>query len=440
MRTLFAVLMSLAAGGAHAVDLVGAYERALRHDPAMRAADEALLAGREKAVQGDALLKPRVQLSAGYARIEDRSSASGLPPSLAAPESSGAAYQATVQLKHPLYDAKAAAEKEQLHRRTELAELSHRDARQDLAQRVSEAYFHVLLAEEHLRVVLAEMAAVGLQLERAQARFELGRSRVTEVQETQARYDGVLAKEISARSMLELRRAQFRELTGLAAEGLAVLRSGFAPEPVHGLEAWQRRGLEHNARVQAKRSALAIARAETGKHGLAARPSLELVASYGHKDQDGGLSPFTAPEGYRSAQIGVQLTIPLYAGGALDSRERESAARLREAEQDLAAAERDARLQVQDAFLAVGTGAARVAALGQSVRSAQTALEATTLGRDVGTRTDLDVLDAQQRLFGAQLDLAQARFDYLLGRVRLAHAAGELSVQDLHSLNGYLAN
>ena len=130
--------------------------------------------------------------------------------------------------------------------------------------------------------------------------------------------------------------------------------------------------------------------------------------------------------------------MPLYTGGALDSRERESLAKQRQAEQELSGAKRDARLQVQDASSSVKTGVARIAALEQSVQSAQTALEATTLGRDVGTRTELDVLDAQQRVYSAQLELAQARNDYLLGRVRLAMHAGELQEADLRALDAYL--
>ena len=134
----------------------------------------------------------------------------------------------------------------------------------------------------------------------------------------------------------------------------------------------------------------------------------------------------------------MQFTVPLYTGGALDSRQRESVARKGQAEQDLGAAHRDMRLQVQDAFLAVKTGVLRVGALEQSMASARTALEATTLGRDVGSRTELDVLDAQQRLFSAQLDLAQSRNDYLLGRIRLASAAGELQESDLRALERHL--
>lgn len=442
MRLLVAAILGLAAGASHALDLLGSYERALRHDPGILAAGESVLAGREKAVQGDALLLPSLSLQAGYSQIEDRSSAS-LPPALqalAAPESSGSAYQAALQLRQPLYDAKAAAERKQLRERTALAELGYRDARQDLMQRVSESYFRLLLAEESLRVVRAEKAAVGMQLERARARFEVGRSRITEVQETQARFDGVLAREISAHGTLALRQAQFRELTGAPGAGLAGLRADFVPEPPQpdDLLAWQTKGLERNARVLARQGELAIAAAELGKHRLGGRPSLDLVASYTRRSQDGELSPLVAPDGNRQSAIGVQLRIPLFAGGALDSRERESAARHREAAHELGAARRDARLQVQDAFLAVKTGAARVGALAQSVLSARTALEATTLGRDVGNRTELDVLDMQQRLFATQLELAQARHDYLLGRIRLAYAAGELGEEDLRALNASL--
>jgi outer membrane protein len=444
MKATLGVALVALSGASAAIDLIGSYEKALRFDPSIQAAGESVLAGREKGIQGDALLRPQVSLSASYSHLDDRTK-TNLPPELTAvikPESSGNAHQAALQLKQPLYDAKAAAEKKQLHQQTALAEIGYRDARQDLIQRVAEAYFHVLLALENVRVVAAEKAAVGLQRERAQARFEVGRGRITDVQEAQARYDSVLAREVSAQSTLALRQAQYQELTGVPAEGLAELRAGFAPTPPQpdNLQTWQLKSSDRNTRVLAKQSELAIATAEIGKHKLAGRPTLDLVASYTRTGSKGELSPTVAPDSNRSAKIGVQLNIPLFAGGALDSRERESLAKRREAEHELMAAQRDARLQVQDAYLAVKTGVARIASLEQSVLSAGTALEATTLGRDVGNRTELDVLDAQQRLFSAQLDLAQARNDYLLGRVRLAAAAGELQESDLHALNAYLVH
>jgi outer membrane protein len=154
-----------------------------------------------------------------------------------------------------------------------------------------------------------------------------------------------------------------------------------------------------------------------------------MVASLTNRGQSGNGSATISPDSSRGATIGLQLSLPLFAGGAIQSRERESIAKRRQAEHDLGAAQRDTRLQVQDKFLAAQT---------QSLRSAQTALEATAQGRDVGTRTELDVLDAQQRVHAARMDLAQARTDYLLGRVQLAAAAGELRENDLASLNSLL--
>lgn len=442
VRAAAAIGLALCATASAALDLMGSYERALATDPGLLAAGAALQAGREKAVQGQALLRPQIGLSAGLTQVDDRSS-TDVPPALQAlvkPESSGRMHQVAVQLTQPLYNAKAVAEREQLTQQAGLAEIRHRDAQQDLMQRVAEAYFGVLLAQENLQVVQAEAAAVALQRERAQARFDLGRAKVTDVQEAQARVDSVATKQVSAQGTLALRQAQYRELTGAAAEGLAPLRPDFKPAPPQpdDLPHWQGRAQVQNLRVQARRGELAIAAAETGKYTLGGRPTLDLVASLSRKGQHGGLPATIAPDNNRTATLGLQWTVPLYAGGALDSRQREAVAKHRRAEHELAAAQRDARLQVQDAFVAVKTGAARVAALQQSVLSARTALEATTLGRDVGTRTPLDVLDAQQRLYATQLDLAQARHDHLLGRIRLASAAGELQEGDLRALNAQL--
>lgn len=438
-----ATLVLLSGGAAAATDLMAAWSQAQATDPSLHAAEAALQAGREKAVQGRALLLPRVQLTAAATHVDDRASSS-LPAALAplVPEhGSGTVRQAALHLKQPLYDLKAGAEKRQLQEQGTLAQVRHLQARQDLMQRVSEAYFGVLLAEETLRVVGAEKAAVGLQRERAQARFEVGRGKVTDVQEAQARYDSVLAREVSAQSTLALRRAQFEALTGLKAQGLAPLRAAFAPGAPRAdeLDAWQQQGEQQASRVLTRRSELVIAGADVDKHKRSARPTLDLVAGYGARQQSGSLSALSGGETSRSATIGVQFSVPLFAGGALESRLREALAQQRKAEDELAAARRDTRLQVQDAFLALQTGAARVAALAQSLRSTRTALEATTLGRDLGTRTELDVLDAQQRFFNAELELAQARTDVLLSRVRLAAAAGVLGEADLQSLNAELA-
>jgi len=265
-------------GSAAGIDLIASYQQALRFDPRMRAADEALAAGREKAEQGRALLRPQVGLSASLTRLDERSSSS-LPAALAAlapNERSGQSHQVALQMTQPLYNAKSRAEREQLIQQSGLAEVQHRQAAQDLIRRVGETYLAVLLAEETLRVVQAEKAAVQMQRDRAQARFDVGRGRITEVQEAQARYDGVLTREVSAQSTLVQRRAQYAELTGLPGQGLRPLAPSFepaAPAP-DSLEAWQDKGLAANSRVQLKQVELAIAEAETSKWKLQSRPTL----------------------------------------------------------------------------------------------------------------------------------------------------------------------
>jgi outer membrane protein len=442
LRALAAAACVGAAAPVAALDLLDAYAQAATHDPSLRAAHEALNAGREKAVQGRALWRPQVQLSASMSQVQDRSSTT-LPPALGLGDANGAGrmHEVALQLRQPIVDAKARAERQQLEQQSQLAELRHREAEQSLMQRVADAYFALLLADEQLRVVRAEQAAVTMQRDRAQARFELGRGKLTELQEAQARLDAVIARELSSRSLLSLREAQFSELTGAPAQGLAAVAAPFAPAPPQpdDAQAWQAQAIAGNVRVLVRQNELAIAAFETTKYALTARPTLDLVASASHQGQAGGLSTLAVPESRRTTAIGLQFSLPLTSGGAISSREREAAARHAQAGHELAAAQRDARLQAQDAYLALKTGIARVAALEQAQRSAATALEATTLGRDVGTRTELDVLDAQQRLYAAQLDLAQARHDVLTGRIRLAAVAGSLNEGDLAALNAQLA-
>jgi outer membrane protein len=439
-----AALLLALHGGARAMDVAEAYRQALANDPTALAADEALLAGRELAVQGDALLRPRVNLQASVNRMHDRMTGDLAPPAnqLLSSSSTGTATQATLQLVQPLYDRAARAGRDQLHEQSALAQTRFDASRQDLALRVAQVYFNVLVAEETVRVVEAELTAVRRQRDRAQARFEVGQGNITDVREAQARLDAVTTKQVSAQSMLALRREEFRETTGVAPSNIDALANTFAPrlpEPAQ-LADWQTRGEVANPLVHTRQSELDIARAELGKHRLTSRPTLDLVASYGARNQSGNLSPLVAPDGDRAGSVGLVLNVPLYAGGGLDSRQREAVARLGQAEQELAAARRDVRLKVQEGFLAVTTGVSRIASQEQALVSAKSALEATTQGRDVGTRTELDVLDAQQRLYAAELDLVQGRADYLLGRLRLAAAAGELGEGDLRALGAWLAH
>ena len=182
-----------------------------------------------------------------------------------------------------------------------------------------------------------------------------------------------------------------------------------------------------------------MARQEVAKYRLDSRPTLDLVGAYTMKGKGGDLSPLVAADRERTASVGLQLSIPLYTGGALNSREREALAKMRQSEQELAGAQQDVQLQIHDAYLALHTGLARVQALQRAQESSQSALDATVLGRDVGSRSQPDVLDAQQRFYAAQLDASQARIDVLLAQVRLAWAAGALSENDLQAIDAILS-
>ncbi len=441
---LLAILLAVNCGPAGAIDLVAAYRQALASDPASLAADDALAAGREKAVQGKALLRPRINLVANVSRIHDHMT--GEVPDAASAflrgDSTGTARDASVQLVQPLYDMTAKATRQQMRELSTLAQTQFGESRQALALRVAEAYFGVVVAQETVRVVQAEKAALLHQRDRAKARFDIGQGKITDLHEAQARLDAVDSRQVAARSSFELRRAGFLETIGAAPEQLSQLAPEFKPrlpEPAD-LRAWQVRGEAHNSLVKGKQSELGIAGSEIDKYRLKARPTLNLVASYGAKGQSGNLSPLVAPSGNRTGSMGLQLNVPLYAGGGIDSREREAIARRSQAENELAAARRDVRLKVQEGYLAVTTGVSRIASIEQALVSARSALEATTLGRDVGTRTGLDVLDAQQRVYSSELDLVQARVDYLLGQLRLAAAAGELSEATLRSLSAWLVS
>ena len=443
-KTVFALTL-LAAAGAHSqtLRLTQAFQQALRSDPSTLAAEQALLAGREKAVQGEALLKPQVSLGASVTGISSHAY-SNLPDpvsSLVSPDSSGHVGEAAVKVLQPLYNASHSASKQQLISQTAGAEIRWTAAVQDLTKRVAESYLAVLSAQDTLRVTRAEETTLAEQRERAQARFDVGSGRITDVQEARARHDGTVAKLIGAQSALALRQAQFQWLTGASAQGLADLSSvSRLPAPPPELLAdWQRKGQDRNAYVQSKRIELDVARQEVAKYRLDSRPTLDLVGAYTMKGKGGDLSPLVAADRERTATVGLQLSIPLYTGGALNSREREALAKMRQTEQELAGAQQDVQLQIHDAYLALHTGLARVQALQRAQESSQSALDATVLGRDLGSRSQPDVLDAQQRFYAAQLDASQARIDVLLAQVRLAWAAGALSENDLQAIDAILS-
>jgi outer membrane protein len=439
----FAVLLALGAA-AQAADLLSVYRAAKQYDATFAAARYGYDAGRENAEQGTALLLPKVNLDANYMQQRQESSPSVSRATGAVSNASntvsGYSRGWSLSLAQPLYNAQALVGNTQLQEQARLAEVQFRAAEQDLIVRVAQAYFDVLYAQDNIEFVKAQKEAVAQQLAQAKKAFEVGTATITDTHDAQARFDAILAAEIAAQNDLSVKQNAFQQLTGQAAEGLAPLTGRVKPsnpEP-SDVNAWIGMAEKSSQQIDAKRGLLAIKSAEIDKYRALRQPTVALVAGYSDTRNSSGLtgSPFDSIS--KSSSIGVKLDIPLYTGGNTSSRLRQALAERDQAQQELEATRRSVALTTKQAFLGVQSGAAQIRALEQALVSAQSSLDSTKLGKEVGVRTILDLLNAQQQFYSTRRDLARARYDYQLNKLRLAQAVGQLSEKDLEAVNGEL--
>ena len=292
----------------------------------------------------------------------------------------------------------------------------------------------------------AAKRSIARQLDQAQQRFDVGLIAITDVQESQAAYDQAVADEISAKRSLATAREFLREITGVYAGDLEAPQAGLPlvlPEPADAGE-WVNTAINQNLTLQASRLNVEIAKAEISSRRSGHYPSVSLYAQYSDFDDDatqelnntGRIDPADSEQ--RQESFGIRFSVPLYAGGTTSSRVREAVYLHRAAREQLQRVARETERATRDAYLGVETDMARINALTQSLSSSQTALEATEAGLEVGTRTTVDVLDAQRNVFNAFTSLERARYDYLLNVLRLKQAAGTLRVQDLEAIESYL--
>jgi len=434
----------LMASPVHATDLVDSWRGALVHDPDYQGDQAARDAGQEAAVQSRALSRPSIQVQGGYQykiTENDAQLPEELAPSLSGTRTGG---QATVgvQAVQPIYDASKRAQSIQLRERAAGAEVLFAGAQQALILRVAQAYFAVLSGEDKIASYDGQIDAAEQQRSAAQARFDAGRARITDVREAEAQRDAAVAQRIGAEADLAYARAAFSELTGLDATDLRRPKESFvAPLPAISVEEAAERGETRSPAVKAAEHSARAAGAETDRYRLSGRPVVEGVAGYqGQYRVSGESGNGIVPDRFQTASVGVRLTIPLYSGGAIKSKEREARADAMKAQRDLDAARRDAWLRAQSAWYAASTGARRVAALRTAQASAELQQSATTTGRDVGIRTQNDVLNAQSRTFSATRDYMQATYDYLLARLQLAAATGDLGIDELEDANNLLGS
>ncbi|SMC29716.1 outer membrane protein [Andreprevotia lacus DSM 23236] len=439
-KTTLALGLALCAPAVWAADLAQSLQAAQKYDATIAAARNTLLAGREKAEQGRALLLPKLSVDGSYAGVGTDYHPGNESPSSPAYDKNGAQYGATLNATQPLYRADLSASKDQLLKQSDLAELQYSAAEQDLILRVARAYFDVLEAEAKVELAVAQKQAVALQLEQARKMFEVGTATITDTNEAQAQYDAIVANEIQYNNDLAVRRAAYTELTSLDAQGLLPANPDLPTQPPQPnvLDEWLQTAQERNTSLLAQKLNLDIAKREIDKYRLASSPTLDLVASYGAQWRNSGISSSGGNDRTNSGSIGLQLSIPLFTGGARSSQLREAVAKDDAQRDTVEATRRGVVQQTRQAFLGVQSGAAQVNALRQSLKSSQSTLESTKLGREVGVRTTVDVLNAQQSYFLTRYNLISARYEYLYSRLQLAAAVGTLGENDLAQINGWL--
>jgi outer membrane protein len=423
---------------ANVLTLLGAYRLAREHDAVIGAAGAARDAGSEKRIQGRALLLPSLSVSANvaYNDMDVQYSQTGpiFPNGIHRFRSNGA----EVTLTQPLYRSSSYAQYEQSKVVSQQAHTQYAAAEQDLILRVAQAYFDVLLSRDSVAFLEAQAAAVQADLARAKREFELGAASVVDEREARARYDAIQAQLIAGRSDLEIRTQALSKLIGRAPRPLASVREPvtLAPPEPQDTAAWEDDAERNSLDVALAREALQIAKDEVDRQRGAKRPTLDLVASYSSANQND--SAFGVGIDSTTKLVGLSMQMPLYAGGGLDSRVREAAANLERAQEECTEVVRRTRLNADAAYLQTMSARAQEAALEQAVESSESSLAATRRGFEVGRRTNLDVLNAEQMLYGARRDRAAAKYAFFISRLRLLAVAGRLSQTDVETVDQLL--
>lgn len=436
------LLVGLAvAGSAQATDLWTVARDALDNDAtlaATRSGFSAVEAGRD--VQRGNLL-PQISASGSLTHSRTYESQSGTAPppgQLPRDEDDDVVNSLGLNLdaSQALYDPIRRAQLDQAERQVDREALSLAAAEQQLLLDVAEAYFEILRAHDILSARRSQETAIERQLEQARERFEVGLIAITEVHEAQASFDLARAQRIAAESAMQVSFEALERLTGqryASIDSLAEEIPILPPEPVERGD-WVALAMDNSPMLQMAEAGIEVARSELDVSRAGQLPRLEAFASYDVSDNDrSGVS------GRNSAsQLGLRASMPLYTGGSTQAQIRQSGFALEVSQYDFEAQRRDTVQQVRSLFTQVSNDVETVEARAQAIVSNQSALEATRSGYEVGTRNIVEVLNAERNLFNAIADHAEARYDYVLGLLRLQQQAGLLDADAIQAVNDWL--
>lgn len=427
---LLAATLMLASGSASALGLVEAYEKARLHDSHYRAAFYANESGKENRILGRSNLLP--SLSASYSVNKNRSDLT-IGGSTTFP--AYGSKSASISLRQALFSLDGYARFRQGAAQTNASAAQFDAEGQALILRVVSAYIEALYADDQRALVEAQRAMFVEQAKVNERLFQKGEGTRTDVLETQARLDLSEAKLIEAKDAQQAARTALSAIVGEQVTTLDTISAAFQVRPADtaGFESWKAAALERNPELKAQYFSIEIARQEVLKAKAGHAPRLDLVASYSRNDSE---TLNTRDQETKSRSIGLQLNIPLYAGGSVNASSRQAVANQERAKADMEAKTDKLLLELRKDYDLVASSVARIGALGKAVDSAKLLMKATEQSIKGGVRINLDLLNAQEQLFTSQRDLAQARYSYLLGSLRLRAGTGALSFDDVREVAG----
>ena len=430
------LLAAITASPVHATNLLDVYRDARAQDPVYASARASAEAGKEAYPQARAGLLPNVNLSGAYNRNERETS--GLPKF----DYNSKSY--TLSLTQPLFRVQNWIAADQAGWQVKQTDAIFADAEQNLILRAAQAYFDVLLAQDNVALSSAQKTAFSEQLAQAKRNFEVGTATIVDTYDSQARFDLAGAREIADQNDLEIKTRALQQLIGRLPASLSPLRDGVSlalPQPAN-MDEWVKSAEETSPLIAQFRAAYEIASRDVTRNKAGHLPTLDLVGSFSDSRSPSINSLGTVgPElSTKATQIGLQLTFPLFQGGGTQSRIRQSLSLREKSGQDLENTKRAVAQNVRLNYLGVTNGVAQVKAFEAALVSSKSSLDSTILGREVGVRTNVDILNAQQQLFQARRDLQQARYNTILSQLRLKSASGRLQEEDVAEVNRLLAN
>lgn len=427
-------------GVAHGQSLLELYDAARGFDASYQSVQAQFEATRLRSSQAQAKLGPTGSLSVNISKNNfnyDPVKTSATNPSFTRFYGTNTA---TVLGSQPLYRPADKAEVAQSSLQMQVVQEQLAAAEQELMVRVSQAYFDVLAAQDTVTFVQAQKTAVAEQLASAKRNFEVGTATITDTREAQAGFDLVTAQEIAAQNDLQVKKLALDQVvgkTGTQPKSMAV-KAEPSPLSPSQVDEWVSMSAEKNPNLRQAVIGLQVSELETQKAKAALKPTMDLQLSHTFNNNTNGSTASTSGLTSNLTTGAVVLSWPFYTGNALDNRVRETLSLTQKAQADLDAATRTVAQNTRSAFFGVMSGVSQVKALQAAVESSQVALEANKLGYSVGVRINMNVLDAQSKLFDTKAKLAKARYDVLMGSLRLRQVSGTLQLQDLQGINNLL--